>query len=527
MFGRRKRRMALDNGMLSTLKRGADPNAPALAAQEAFPTAEMIAADHNLAFDMSNAEGKMFLGLVGGEMKIKDGTLAAHGGHLVGIHDDRHFMIVAGSRAGKGRSILLPLLATWPGSVIVIDPKMDLATETASLRAKHQRVLIHDAFGAAGPSCDPYRASGNPLSYRLGDDDDSLLDLAMLIADGLVVKSRSNEPHWDESAMMFIEGVILHVMTSPIYDGRRTLPTVHKLLIEAVEDGGNEKGELSTLEKEMCDNEAVGGAVQAAAIAFYDRHERERASVLSTLRRHLHFLTFPRIRNSLVDGAVDVRTFHETPTSLYIGLPATKMRTCAGLLRLFINLALAAFEANSARHDFQHQSGRYPCLLIMDEFFSLGRMERIEAAAGQVAGFGVKLCPVLQDLSQLKAMYPDSWETFAANCGAISFFGNTDLTTLEFLEKRLGQTQVRSASQSEVSYDGAVKEGATGSSYSINSHPLMSVPELARTFNRDDPYCRQLVLSAKHGPLIIQRAYYDQHAQFRKLFPCLPLAQTR
>ena len=102
MFGRRKRRMALDNGMLSTLKRGADPNAPALAAQEAFPTAEMIAADHNLAFDMSNAEGKMFLGLVGGEMKIKDGTLAAHGGHLVGIHDDRHFMIVAGSRAGKG-----------------------------------------------------------------------------------------------------------------------------------------------------------------------------------------------------------------------------------------------------------------------------------------------------------------------------------------------------------------------------------------------------------------------------------------
>ena len=404
--------------------------------------------------------------------------------------------------------------------MIVVDPKLDLAAETATLRARHlgQRVQVLDPFGASGPGCEAFRAAGNPLSYSLGTDDDALLDLAMLIADGLVVMQGGNDPHWDESARMFIEGVVLHVMTWPQYEGRRTLGTVHKLLIEAVEDGDEEEGVLPTLEREMCENEAIGGAVQAAAIAYYDRHERERGSVLSTIRRHLHFLTYPKIRAALADGAVDTRTFHETPTSLYLGLPATKMRSCAGLPRLFINMALAAFEANTARRDFQHQAGRYPCLLIMDEFFSLGRMERIEAAAGQVAGFGVKLCPVLQDLSQLKSLYPKSWETFTGNCGLISFFGNTDLTTLEFLEKRLGRTEVRSTSQAETSYDSAIKEGATGTSYSFTTHPLMSIPEIARTFNRDDPYCRQLVLSAKHGPLVLQRAYYDQHTKLRELF---------
>ncbi len=507
-------------GLFYELRRGVADGRTPTGSEESFPSAEWIASDPGLAFKMDNTDGKVFLGLVGGVMKSAHGQPAAHGGHLVGVRDDRHMMVVAGSRAGKGRSILLPLLATWPGSVIVIDPKLDLATETAALRAGRlgQRVQVLDPFGAAGSACDPYRASGNPLTYRLGEGDDALIDLATLIADGLIVMGDKSGPHWDESSRMFLEAVILHVLTFPAYEGRRTLATVHGLLVEAVEDSDEEEGRLSTLETEMCGNPAVGGAVVSGAVGYYDKDERERSSVLSTLRRHLHFLTYPRIRSALGDGPIDPRTLHDTPTTLYLGLPATKLRSCAGLPRLFINLALAAFEANSARRDFQHQAGRYPCLIVMDEFFSLGRLERIEAAAGQVAGFGVKLVPVLQDLSQLKALYPKSWETFAANCGVMCFFGNQDLATLEFLEKRLGQTRVHTASRSDPSYDGAIKSGATGASYSVASHPLMSVPELARTFKRDDPFCRQLVLSASYGPMILQRAYYDQHKSFRGLF---------
>jgi type IV secretion system protein VirD4 len=209
---------------------------------------------------------------------------------------------------------------------------------------------------------------------------------------------------------------------------------------------------------------------------------------------------------------------HETPRSLYIGLPASKMRSCAGLPRLLINLALNAFEAGASRRDFQHQKGRAPCLLVMDEFFTMGPMDRIEAAAGQMAGFGVKLLPVLQDLSQLQTLYPKSWQTFAGNCGVMWFFGNTDLATLEFLEKRLGQTRVYSPSRSDQSYDAAVHGGATGASFSLGSHPLMSVPELARIFQRDDPLYRALVLSTRHGPMIVQRAFYDAHPAFRGLF---------
>jgi len=514
VFGSKKDYDTLHKG----LKRGVTGERPPTASEERFPSAREISDDAQLAFDTQNREGKLFLGLVGGVQKQRGGTSYADDGKLIGINDDRHAMIVAGSRAGKGRSLLLPILATWPGSVIVIDPKLDLATETATIRANRlkQNVLVLDPFEAGGAACDLYRASGNPLNFVLGDSDDHLIDLATLIADGLIVPSERSDPHWDDAARQFMEAVILHVLTCPNYQSRRNLATVHELLIDAVEDGEDEG--LATLETEMVNNMAVEGAVASGAASYYDKAERERSSVLSTLRRHLHFLTYPRIKRALSDGGIDPRRFHDDPTTLYLGLPATKMRSCAGLPRLFINIALAAFEANSHRRDFQHQRGRYPCLLIMDEFFSLGRMDRIEAAAGQVAGFGVKLLPVLQDLSQLKALYPNSWQTFAANAGVVCFFGNHDLTTLEYLEKRLGQTRIFNASRSDQSHDSAIQGGATGTSFSLSSHPLMTISEIARTFDRDDPYCRQLVLSASRGPMILQRAYYDQHKSFRKLF---------
>ena len=81
-------------------------------------------------------------------------------------------------------------------------------------------------------------------------------------------------------------------------------------------------------------------------------------------------------------------------------------------------------------------------LFCLDEFAALGHMESIEKAAGQIASFGVKLWPVIQDLTQLQRDYKEAWETFMGNAGLLTFFGNTDLTTLDHISKRLGICEV-------------------------------------------------------------------------------------
>lgn len=42
----------------------------------------------------------------------------------------------------------------------------------------------------------------------------------------------------------------------------------------------------------MAENDAVGGAVINGMASFFDKQDRERSSVLSTLRRHIHFLSY-------------------------------------------------------------------------------------------------------------------------------------------------------------------------------------------------------------------------------------------
>ncbi len=69
----------------------------------------------------------------------------------VGIDDNRHIMTVAGSRAGKGRWLLVPNLLLYPGSALVLDPKGELAAITARRRQEMgQKVFIIDPFGESG-----------------------------------------------------------------------------------------------------------------------------------------------------------------------------------------------------------------------------------------------------------------------------------------------------------------------------------------------------------------------------------------
>jgi hypothetical protein len=48
---------------------------------------------------------------------------------------------------------------------------------------------------------------------------------------------------------------------------------------------------------------------------------------------------------------------------------------------------------------------RTPTLFLLDEFAALGRLEAVERAMGLMAGYGLQLWPILQDLSQLRDLY--------------------------------------------------------------------------------------------------------------------------
>lgn len=482
---------------------------PGVAPREMAPPAATFEdpSDIAAASSLRYSPDKLFLGLIGAQIaRAANGERFAQGGQEIGIGDDRHALTIAGSRAGKGRAAIIPNMLRYAGSVLAIDPKGELALATAAARERlDHRVMVLDPFGTTGDALARYKTSFNPLAaMRLA----SAVEDAMLITDALVIPG-TGDPHWDESARTLIEGLILEVATAARFEGRRTLIAVRDLLAEGEPSGSSSEDAPTGMEMlEAYMRESEEPAVRRAAADFFERPDRERDSVLSTARRHLRALAFPEIAASLSGHGFDLSELKTGRASIYLCLPGRHMGTCGRWLRLFVNLALQAMERTPG-----YPAAGCPVLFVLDEFASLGHMRQIEDAAGQIAGYGVKLWPILQDLGQLKALYRERWETFMGNAGVLQFFGNNDLTTLEWVSKRLGTTTIEQISASAIT-PGASKAGATGESYSPRTTPVLEPDEIALVFGRADPLLRQLIIRAGYAPMILQRAYYDKHGAF-------------
>jgi len=480
-----------------------------------------IASSNVLQFSPS----KIFLGAVGGASVDGTGEWHIAGGRPLGIGDDRHVVLCAGSRAGKGRSCLIPTLLEYGGSVLALDPKGELANVTARRRAAlGQRVCILDPFGVTATRLDGLKTGFNPLRL-LTPNSPTLIADAGLVADAIVIGSAQADPHWDESARNLIEGIILHVATYPKYESERTLVTVRELLKRAFDKvndlpEGFEGEPPPQVRTEFVhnaglmaeSNPGLSAALEGAARDFYDKADRERASVLSVALRNTKFLDYPELRSSLSAHGFDLADLKTAKGGLtvYLCLPAGRMATCNRWFRLFVNLMLEAMERERSKP-------KIPVLAVLEEFHVLGYMQQIEVAAGLAAGFGMKLLIVLQDLTQLKRHYKDGWETFLGNAGMMIFFGNNDMTTLDYISKRCGQTSLIVERKSEVTTDQRMG-GATGMSWSLEVRELLTPEEAARFFGRDDKAQRQILIRPGLPPAVIQRIKYDKHEMFAGKF---------
>ena len=475
--------------------------------QSQWQLPENILTSSVLDYDPNNPGAKILIGALGEK--------------LIGIEDDRHILTVAGSRAGKSVS-LIGNMAFYQGSIMAIDPKGELATKTAVNRASMgQKVYVLDPFERVQGLASEFRASYNPLT-QLVKTNPYIIEDASLIADGLVVRSaQEKDPHWDETAKTFIAGVLLYVALSPLFkaDERNLITARHIISSAMVTDEETEEFILareamntaSILEDEGHDE--IASALEGSIRAFFEKSENERAGVLSTVRRHTDFLDYKSMKSVLTGHDFDLRDLKREPSgiTIYLCLPAGRMNLCNRWIRILINQMMDAMEQEERKPDA-------PVLVCLDEFPVLGFMKQLQDAAGQIASFGVKLWVVIQDWGQGEELYGKRWESFAANAGIFQAFGNVDLTTTEYISKRLGKTRIESTRGGEVSAEQKAK-GLSGASDSNELYDLLTPDEVSRLFNRADPLRRQLVMYAGYHPMILQRVeYYNQNSGFYQLF---------
>jgi type IV secretion system protein VirD4 len=156
-------------------------------------------------------------------------------------------------------------------------------------------------------------------------------------------------------------------------------------------------------------------------------------------------------------------------------------------------------------------------LFLLDELAALGRLEPVERAFGFMAGSGVQLWPILQDMHQLWSLYGKGSGTFLSNTGLLQIFNVADIETAAWASRSLGATTV--------SYVTSGTSTSRPPSQFFSTHRSSTTSHLARRdlltpdeVMRLDP-ALEILLVPGQLPVIARKVRYYAEREFAGLFP--------
>jgi type IV secretion system protein VirD4 len=361
-----------------------------------------------------------------------------------------HVLAFAPTRSGKGVSLVIPTLLSYPHSVLVNDIKGENWALTAGWRQQEGQVVLR-----FDPTCrDGSAARYNPLLEvrPYPQDVGDAQNLATLLIDP---EGTAKWDHWDRTAYDLMTGTILHqlyvgrdkslagcfhVLTDPSRDSARVL--TH--MLRAAHDP---HGHYQWTDSETGQPTKTHPVVAGAARAVLNKSENERSSVVSSVISFFDLYRDPIVaRNTRVcDFSLRDVMHHDRPVSLYLTTPPSDLARTRPLFRLLLSqLGHRLTEEMQGATDGYRAGHRL--LFIVDEFASLGKLDFFTTALTWAAGYGIQCYLILQDLTQLDRVYGRD-SSILANCHVrVAFTPNTH-ETAKTLSDMLGTQTVSKESR--------------------------------------------------------------------------------
>lgn len=385
-------------------------------------------------------------------------------GKAFGYYLDTHMMTVAGTQGGKGISCLMPNLLDYQGSVVVVDPKGELAARTARYRRDKlgQKVIILDPCGVVDvPIPQELRGSFNLLE-ALTPDNPLTPEFALLMAHNLVhlnTDGTKDHPHFSAMAQKTLYGALLY-MAKRFPAERRHLTTLRDLVSLGDDDVTSRAvAQARKRDPDYMPSPALGfealldewwgmddyrGSLKRASADILAAGREEFGSIRTTTSRAFEFLETEQMSDVLMPPNGKCPQFHlpdirnqKQRTSLYLVLPPALFGTYGKWFALTLELLIRYIQRTPFDKD-----NEWPILMMVDEFAQLGTLPSIVNTLSFSGSYGLRVWLVLQSLEQLKKLYPNDMHTIMGACELKQFFAVDDYFTAETLSKYLGTCEV-------------------------------------------------------------------------------------
>jgi len=398
-----------------------------------------------------------------------DGILVGKfGSNLVRLPGQQFVILAAPTRSGKGVGVVIPNLLDYQESMVVLDIKQENFDLTSGWRASQgQEIFLFNPFAE-----DRRTHRWNPLTYVSKDPAFRVSDL-MSIASMLYPDGSDDQKFWVSQARNAFMAFSLYLCEKWDDDekhGRpeivRSKPTLGMIYRLSSGDGTDLRELYTRLSKEPF----LSANAQSAFANLLSQAAETFASILGTFKEPLNAWINPVLDAATSDDDFLLTDVRRKKMTIYIGIQPNKLAESRLIVNLFFSQLINVNTKVLPQND---PSLKHQCLLLMDEFTSIGKVEIIASAVAYMAGYNIRLLPIIQSMAQLDAVYgKDISRTLITNHALQIVYAPREQQDANDYSDMLGYTTVRRENVTRS------KKGDVSKSHSEEKRALMLPQEL-------------------------------------------------
>ena len=350
-------------------------------------------------------------------------------------------IVVGGSGSGKTRYVVKPNLMLANDSFIVTDPKGEIVRAVAPLLL--QKGYVVKVFDLIDPA---HSDSYNPFRYIRKDSDVFRL-ISNLIQNTTPKNSSQNVPFWEKSETALDAALMLYLLhEAPPWE--QTMEMILTMIEygAAKEDSDDYKSPLDLLFEALEEEQPEHIALRQYRV-FKQAAGKTAKSILVSAAVRLAAFTLPEIRGITNRDSLELEKLGERKQAVFCVIPDSNDNSLNFLVGM---LYTQAFQELYYQADKVHTGPLpVPVRLMFDEFANVALPDGYARLQATMRSRNIMATVILQNISQLKALFKDDWEGIIGNADTLLYLGGNEQSTHEYVSKLLGKETIATTSSSQ------------------------------------------------------------------------------
>ena len=379
-------------------------------------------------------------------------------------------IVIGGSGAGKSFRKIKPDIIQMTGSYVVTDPSGELYRDCAKiLRENGYKVRVLNLTNINLSN------SYNPFVYMVEEQD--VLNIADLFMKNSAGEGEK-EDFWSGAAQDMLVMIMLYLFKAD--DEVKSFGRVIRL-VNSIQYKNNKIDETCELgrcmKKHQMNEKNRNDAASINWNGLLGTPQETLGSIAKTLSTRLRLWAVEDVDMLTGDDEMDFDDIGVNKTAIFLIIPAAR-QTYKAVANIFYS---QLFERLMYIASMKYNN-RLPLLVAceLDEFANLGTIPNFSEILAVVRKYNIRLCVVLQGLSQLKAIYEKTFDSIIGNCSIFTFLGTNDQESKEYVSKKLGKTTVRTDTRSH----NRGNQGGGTDNESFAARDLLAPDEISRALKK-------------------------------------------